>query len=68
MDRGSLGVARGRSKGRKVRVVTPINSVTLKEIVMLLDKINVPANITVNDLTKVRKMKERIVNVLKTMR
>jgi hypothetical protein len=61
-------VAGGRRKGRKIRVVTPINSVTLEEIVVLLDKMHVPANITVNDLAKVRKMKERIVNVLKTMR
>jgi hypothetical protein len=38
------------------------------EIVVLLDKINIPAKITTNDLVKVNKMKERIINVLKTMR
>lgn len=63
-----MGVAGKRIKGRKFKVVTPINSVTLMEIVVLLDKINIPAKITTNDLVKVNKMKERIINVLKTMR
>lgn len=48
-------------------VVTPINSVTLQELIILLAKMEYPGAVTVRDINAAKKMKERLIKVFATM-
>jgi hypothetical protein len=66
-NRKLLGRPSGSRSGGKMGQVTPINSVTLEQIIALLDAMQEPDDMTVEDIVKARKMAERLAKVLRTL-
>jgi hypothetical protein len=66
-NRKLLGRPSGSRSGGTVGSVTPINSVTIEQLIALLEKMQYPNTITVGDAVSADKMVKRLAKVLQTL-